>query len=140
LFALSPAAIHIASACCCCTPAPRSPPLRLSHLQKSCAASFIHPGRIAAAAKTPKHSIKKKRSGITGGALNAACWLAGCFFLLLMRERESPGKMYYMVFVRECVCCAQGVSECEFTPLEVFRSRKLKEQISRVYILQRRRG
>jgi hypothetical protein len=112
-------------------------------LQKSCAASFIHPGRIAAAAaKTPKHSIKKKRSGITGGALNAACWLADwlLFSPLDERERESPGKIYYMVYVRECVCCAQGVSECEFTPLEVFRSRKLKEQISRVYILQRRRG
>lgn len=52
---LSAAAIHIASACCC-TPASPSPRPCGSHLQKSCAASFIHPVVVVA---KKQHSIKK---------------------------------------------------------------------------------
>jgi hypothetical protein len=81
-------------------------PVGLLLLQKLQSTRFIHPGRIAA--KTPKHSIKKKRSGITGGALNAVGWLL--FSPLDEREQRARGK-FIIWCVYECVCCAQGVTE-----------------------------
>jgi hypothetical protein len=52
--------------------------------------------------------LKKKRSGITGGALNAVGWLL--FSPLDEREQRARGK-FIIWCVYECVCCAQGVTE-----------------------------